>query len=52
MARLADPARLLEGNGKRMRHVKLSPGRQTPAEALRALISTAYLDGQSRAARA
>jgi hypothetical protein len=51
-AALADPARLLEGNGKRMRHVKLSPGRQTPAEALRALISTAYLDGQSRAARA
>jgi hypothetical protein len=51
-AALADPAQLLEGRGKRMRHVKLRRGRETPAAALRALISSACLDRQSRAARA
>jgi hypothetical protein len=48
---LPDPARLLEGTGKRMRHVKLRSGHETPAAALRALIAAAYLDGRERAAR-
>ncbi len=41
-ASLPDPARLLEGSGKFMRHVKLRPGTATNAEALRSLIQTAY----------
>ncbi|HMD34410.1 MAG TPA: DUF1801 domain-containing protein [Vicinamibacterales bacterium] len=41
---LADPARLLQGSGKFMRHVKLRPGRDVDAEALRHLIETAYAD--------
>ena len=43
-AGLADPAGLLEGSGKRMRHVKLSPGRKINAAALSALIDAAYAD--------
>jgi hypothetical protein len=43
-AALPDPARLLEGNGKFMRHVKLRPGAATNAEALGRLIDAAYLD--------
>jgi hypothetical protein len=42
-AELADPARLLEGTGKRMRHVKLKPGQSVNAEALGDLIDAAYL---------
>jgi hypothetical protein len=45
---LDDPAGLLEGNGKRMRHVKLSPGRQVNAAALGDLIDAAYVDIKSR----
>jgi hypothetical protein len=41
-AALADPAGLLEGSGKRMRHVKLSPGRPLNAAALGDLIDAAY----------
>ncbi len=41
---LADPARLLEGTGKFMRHVKLRPGHDIDAEALRRLIETAYAE--------
>jgi hypothetical protein len=41
---LADPARLLEGNGKFMRHVKLVPGRPVDEAALRRLIAGAYAD--------
>jgi hypothetical protein len=48
---LPDPARLLEGTGKRMRHVKLRPDRLPDATALSALIRAAYLDGKARAAR-
>ena len=51
-AALADPAHLLEGSGKRMRHVTLRPGREPPAAALRALVEAAYLDGRARAAGA
>lgn len=42
-AELNDPARLLEGSGKRMRHVKLKPGQRIDAAALAALIDDAYL---------
>lgn len=42
-AALPDPARLLQGTGKRMRHVKVTPGMATDAEALGRLIAAAYL---------
>ena len=48
-AELADPGRLLEGTGKRMRHVKLGPGRTVDAAALSALIEAAYVDMKGRA---
>ena len=41
-ARLADPAGLLEGTGKNMRHVKLRPGAEIDREALAGLIQAAY----------
>jgi hypothetical protein len=41
-ALLEDPARLLEGTGKRMRHVKLTPGREPDDAALGRLIDAAY----------
>ncbi len=41
-AALPDPARLLRGNGKFMRHVKLRPGTATNAAALNRLIDKAY----------
>lgn len=41
---LKDPARLLEGSGKRMRHVKLKPGAPLDSKALAALIQAAYAD--------
>ena len=47
-AMLADPARLLEGEGKRMRHVKLRPGEGPNVEALTALIAAAYQDIRQR----
>lgn len=43
-AALADPAGLLEGSGKRMRHVKLHWGRPIDEIALEALIVAAYRD--------
>lgn len=45
---LDDPAGLLEGTGKRMRHVKLRPGQVIDAQALAALIETAYRDMHQR----
>lgn len=42
-AELSDPARLLEGTGKRMRHVKLKPGQPIDSAALTELIHAAYL---------
>lgn len=42
-AELIDPARLLEGTGKRMRHVKLKPGQAVNTAALGELIDAAYL---------
>ena len=47
-ASLRDPAGLLEGTGKRMRHVKLRPGMPTNDAALRDLIETAYRDIKGR----
>ena len=45
---LPDPHRLLEGNGKFMRHVKVRPGETLDAEALRALITAAYADMKAK----
>ena len=45
---LPDPARLLQGNGKFMRHVKLRPESATDAESLSRLIETAYSDIKAR----
>jgi hypothetical protein len=47
-AALEDPAGLLEGTGKRMRHVKLRPGREVDTAALIALIAAAYHDVKAR----
>jgi hypothetical protein len=47
-ASLDDAARLLEGSGKRMRHVKLRWGRQVDTAALTELIAAAYRDIQLR----
>lgn len=47
-AELADPARLLEGTGKSMRHVKLRPETPVDAIALVKLIHTAYADMKRR----
>ena len=47
-ATLADPAGLLEGAGKRMRHVKLRPGKALDDEALGALIAAAYANIRRR----
>jgi len=45
---LRDPARLLQGNGKFMRHVKLRPGTATDEEALSGLIDAAWVDIKAR----
>lgn len=45
---LADPARLLKGTGKNMRHVKLKPGSDVDVAALDDLIEAAYQDGRAR----
>ena len=47
-ADLEDSAGLLEGSGKRMRHVKLKPGRPVDVTALGDLIATAYADIRAR----
>jgi hypothetical protein len=47
-ASLPDPARLLQGAGRFMRHVKLRPGAPTSPEALAQLIDAAYSDIKSR----
>jgi hypothetical protein len=47
-ASLDDPAGLLEGTGKRMRHVKLRWGQPVDAAALESLIEAAYRDILSR----
>jgi hypothetical protein len=47
-AALPDPAGLLQGDGKYMRHVKLKPGTAVDASSLEALITVAYLDIKTR----
>jgi hypothetical protein len=47
---LPDPAGLLEGTGKRMRHVKLRPGEHVDERALERLIRRAYDDLRVRLA--
>ncbi len=47
-ASLPDPARLLRGAGKFMRHVQLRPGTDPHAAALSRLIETAYSDMKAR----
>ena len=47
-AALPDPARLLQGTGKFMRHVKLRPGTATDAASLSVLIERAYSDIKGR----
>ena len=47
-AELPDPAGLLEGSGKFMRHVKLMPGAAMNSAALRKLIEEAYSDIKAR----
>ncbi len=49
---LADPASLLQGTGRRMRHVKLRPGEPFDAAAIGALIRAAYADITRRLAPA
>ena len=47
-AGLADPAGMLEGAGKRMRHVKLRPGVAVDEAALRELVEAAWRDIRAR----
>ena len=47
-AALPDPARLLQGTGKFMRHVKLRPGTATDAASLSRLIELSYSDIKAR----
>src|SRR5436190_4197786 len=47
-AALPDPARLLQGDGRFMRHVKLRPGMATNDAALAGLIDAAYADIKAR----
>jgi hypothetical protein len=47
-ASLDDPARLLQGTGKFMRHVKLRPGTTANGAALSRLIDAAYSDIKAR----
>ena len=47
-AALPDPARLLQGTGKFMRHVKRKPGTVSNDAALNRLIETAYSDIKAR----
>ena len=47
-AEIADPAGLLEGTGKFMRHVKLRPEFDVDSDALTRLIETAYIDIKRR----
>ena len=47
-ALLPDPAGLLEGTGKRGRHVKLRPGREVDSASLAQLVEAAYGDIRTR----
>jgi hypothetical protein len=47
-AYLEDPAGLLQGSGKRMRHVKITPGAPLDTKALGELIQKSYADVKTR----
>lgn len=47
-AALPDPARLLQGNGRFMRHVKLRPGTPVDTSALLTLVDAAWSDIKAR----
>ncbi|MGO4212082.1 DUF1801 domain-containing protein [Terriglobus sp. 2YAB30_2] len=47
-AALPDPARLLKGTGRFMRHVKLRPGMEANTAVLNRLIEAAYADIKAR----
>lgn len=47
-ASLPDPAHILQGSGKFMRHVKLKPGSATHPAAMERLIAAAFSDIKSR----
>lgn len=47
-AELDDPSGLLQGTGKRMRHVKVKPGLTVDERELEALITAAYADMKTR----
>jgi len=49
-ATLPDPAGLLQGDGKYMRHVKLKPDKAVDVASLKTLITAAYLDISTRLA--
>lgn len=49
-AELSDPAGMLEGTGKLMRHVKLRPGAELDVAALKRLIGASYEDIRRRLA--
>jgi hypothetical protein len=49
-AELPDPAGLLEGTGKRMRHVQIKPGAPLDSKALSALILESYQQVKARLA--
>jgi hypothetical protein len=49
-AELDDPASLLQGTGRRMRHVKVQPDTDLDTEALSTLIAAAYAEVKSRLA--
>ncbi len=47
-AELADPAQLLAGTGKYMRHVKITPDSDIDASALTQIVESAYTDMKRR----
>lgn len=47
-AEMADPAGLLQGTGKFMRHVRLAPGHEVDEAALEELIQIAFADMRER----
>jgi hypothetical protein len=49
-AELDDPAGMLQGTGRRMRHVKAKPGAPLDVAALSALVDAAYADIKARLA--
>ena len=49
-AELEDPTGMLEGTGKRMRHVKVRPGAECDSVALAGLVGSAYADMKLRLA--